>query len=179
MKKILFLLATAIICTTASAQTFTLKSNDMSGQISNKQYANFMGYTGENLSPQLSWENAPVGTQCFAITIYDKDAPSGSGFWHWVVYNIPADTKEIPAGAGDITKNLLPAGAIQGNTDMGKPGYVGAAPVPGLPHEYLVTVYALKSKLTIDKNATAAFIGFNISGIVIEKASIVAYGQKR
>jgi Raf kinase inhibitor-like YbhB/YbcL family protein len=177
MNKIFFILA--ILCTTAaSAQTFTLKSNDMGGQISNKQYANFMGFTGENQSPELSWENAPAGTQAFAVTIYDLDAPTGSGFWHWVVYNIPADVKEIKSGAGDVTKNLLPAGAIQGNTDMGKPGYVGPAPTPGPAHQYLVTVYALKNKLTLDKNATAAYIGFNLSFNTIAKASIVAYGQK-
>jgi Raf kinase inhibitor-like YbhB/YbcL family protein len=179
MKKILFLLAAAIITGTVSAQTFTLKSKDLGGQFSAKQYANFMGYTGDNQSPELSWENAPAGTQSFAVTMYDLDAPTGSGFWHWVVYNIPVSTTELKTGAGDISKHLLPAEALQGNTDMGMPGYVGPAPTPGPAHQYIFTVYALKSKLTLDKNATAAFVGFNLSGNVIAKASIVAYGQKQ
>lgn len=179
MKRISALLVVIVItCTTAWAQTFTLKSNDLSGQFILKQYLNGMGFKGENISPQLSWENAPAGTQSFAVTMYDFDAPTGSGFWHWVVYNIPADVKELETGAGDASKNLLPAGAIQGITDLGKPGYVGPAPVPGLPHLYLITVYALKSKLDLDKNATAAFIGFNLNGNLLGKASIVAYGQR-
>ena len=101
------------------AQTFTLKSNEVGGQFTNRQLANGFGYTGENISPQLSWENAPAGTQYYAITMYDKDAPTGSGFWHWVVLNIPATTHALPSNAGDVTQKLLPAGAIQSLTDMG------------------------------------------------------------
>jgi Raf kinase inhibitor-like YbhB/YbcL family protein len=130
------------------------------------------------MSPQLSWENAPAGTQSFAVTMYDKDAPTGSGFWHWVVFNIPANVTELKSGAGDISKNLIPAEAIQSNTDAGMPGYVGPCPPPGPAHQYLVTVYALKTKLQLDKNATPAFVGFNLNFNTLAQASIVFYAKQ-
>lgn len=105
------------LCTAAHAQTFTLKSTDVGGQATEKQVSNSFGCTGQNLSPQLSWENAPAGTKSFAITMYDPDAPTGSGFWHWVVFDIPATTATLPTGAGDPSKGLLPAGAVQSMTD--------------------------------------------------------------
>jgi len=178
MKKLVASLVFGIITTALSAQTFTLKSNDVGGQATQKQFANVFGCQGENVSPQLSWENPPAGTQSFAVTIYDKDAPTGSGFWHWVIFNIPADVKELKSGAGDIAKGLAPKGAIQIKTDAGTPGYIGPCPPPGAPHEYLITVFALKSKLDLDQNATAAYVGFNLSFQVIEKASIVMYGKR-
>jgi Raf kinase inhibitor-like YbhB/YbcL family protein len=160
------------------AQTFTLKSNDVGGQATQKQFANAFGCHGQNISPQLSWENAPAGTQSFAITMYDKDAPTGSGFWHWVVFNIPANVMELKSGAGDVSKNIAPAGAVQSNTDAGMPGYVGPCPPPGPIHQYLVTVYALKTKLQLDKNATPAYVGFNINANVLAQASIVFYAKQ-
>ena len=99
--------------------TFTLKSKELGGQLNIEQYSNVIGYTGQNRTPQLSWENAPKDTKAFALTLYDLDAPTGSGFWHWVVFNIPAHISELHADAGDPAKNLLPANAIQSNTDMG------------------------------------------------------------
>jgi len=125
---------------------------------------NGMGCTGENTSPALEWKGAPAGTKSFALTLYDPDAPTGSGWWHWVVYNIPANVTQLPAGAGDPGKNLLPEGAKQGNTDFGKPGYGGPCPPPGdKPHHYRFRVFALDTdKLDIPDGATAAFIGFNI-----------------
>ena len=110
--------------------------------------------------------------------MYDKDAPTGSGFWHWVVFNIPAGVKELPSGAGDPAKNILPAGSIQTATDFGKPGYGGPCPPPGAPHEYLITVYALKSKLNLDQSATPAIVGFNLYFNTLAKASIVMYGKQ-
>ena len=171
---LLFLLSAGALC----AQTFTHRSTDVGGQATQKQFANVFGCKGENVSPQLSWENAPAGTQSFAVTIFDKDAPTGSGFWHWVIFNIPADVKELKSGAGDLSKNLAPKGSIQVKTDAATPGYVGPCPPPGTPHEYLITVYALKSKLDLDQNATAAYVGFNLHFQVIQKASIVMYGQR-
>lgn len=162
----------------ASAQTFTLKSADIGGQATNKEFFNGFGCTGQNISPELHWENAPAGTQAFAVTIYDKDAPTGSGFWHWLIFNIPADVTELKSGAGDPSKSIAPAGAIQAVTDFGKPGYGGPCPPPGPSHEYLITVYALKSKLQVDKTATPAVIGFNIFFATLAKASIVMYGQR-
>lgn len=161
-----------------SAQTFTLKSNEIGGQATDKQFFNGFGCHGGNVSPQLSWENVPAGTQSFAVTMYDKDAPTGSGFWHWLIFNIPSNVTELKSGAGDLTKNLAPSGAIQSITDFGQAGYGGPCPPPGLIHEYLITVFALKTKLTLDKTASPAFVGFNLNANVIEKASIVMYGRQ-
>lgn len=162
----------------AFAQTFTLKSKELGGQLTNKQYAKGMGFNGENQSPQLYWENPPKDTQSFAVTVYDLDAPTGSGFWHWIVFNIPQNTYELVSGAGDPNKDLLPGGAIQSNTDAGVPGYIGAAPPEGPAHRYLITVYALSKKLELDKNATPAFVGFNMHFATLAKASLIVYGQK-
>ncbi|QNK61656.1 YbhB/YbcL family Raf kinase inhibitor-like protein [Pedobacter sp. PAMC26386] len=162
----------------AQAQTFTLKSNELGGQFTNKQYLNGMGFSGENRSPQLYWKNAPKETQSFTVTMYDLDAPTGSGFWHWVVFNIPADVHELESDAGDPAKHLAPKEAVQSNTDMGAPGYVGAAPPDGPAHRYLITVYALSNKLVLDKNATPALVGFNMHFSTLAKASLLVYGQK-
>lgn len=159
--------------------TFTLKSNELGGQLTNRQFANGMGFSGENQSPQLYWENAPKETQSFAVTMYDMDAPTGSGFWHWVVFNIPADVHELQSGAGEPANELIPEGAVQSNTDMGSPGYAGAAPPDGPAHRYLITVYALGSKLELGQNATPAFVGFNIHFATLAKASLLVYGQKQ
>jgi Raf kinase inhibitor-like YbhB/YbcL family protein len=168
----------AVLPLGASAQTFTLKSSELGGQATQHQFFNGFGCHGDNVSPELSWENAPAGTQSFAVTMYDKDAPTGSGFWHWVVFNIPASATELKSGAGDAAKGLLPAGAIQSMTDFGKAGYGGPCPPPGSPHEYLITVYALKSKLTLDQSASPAFVGFMLNSNLLAKASIVMYGQQ-
>lgn len=163
----------------ALVQSFTVKSNELGGQLTNKQYANGMGFSGGNQSPELYWENAPKGTNSFAVTMYDLDAPTGSGFWHWVVYNIPAGVNELKSGAGDPVKNLLPENAVQSKTDIGVPGYVGAAPPEGPAHRYLITVHALSKKLELDNNATPALVGFNIHFATLAKASLLVYGQKQ
>lgn len=141
---------------------------------------NGFGCTGQNLSPQLSWQNVPAGTKSFAVTMYDKDAPTGSGFWHWVVFDLPASATELKQGAGDPAKKLLPAGAIQSITDFGKAGYGGPCPPEGdKPHQYLITVYALKTdKLGLDANASPALVGFYLNGQMLGKASVVAYYQR-
>ncbi len=180
MRKSVFFLLLAILAGRAvSAQTFTLKSNNLGGQATNREYGSSFGCHGENVSPELHWENAPAGTQAFAVTMYDKDAPTGSGFWHWMVYNIPANVTELKPDAGNVSRDLTPAGAIQSNTDAGLPGYLGPCPQPGLIHEYIFTVYALKSTLTLDKNAGAPLVGFYLNGNAIEKASIVMYAQNK
>ncbi|UOQ69632.1 YbhB/YbcL family Raf kinase inhibitor-like protein [Hymenobacter volaticus] len=163
----------------APTPTFTLKSTELGGQLTAQHYANGMGFTGDNQSPQLYWEHAPAETQSFAVTIYDLDAPTGSGFWHWVVFNLPPTTHALVAGAGDPSKNLLPAEAVQSNTDAGAPGYVGAAPNDGPAHRYLITVYALRHKLELDRNATPAYVGFNLHFATLAKASLLVYGQKQ
>ncbi|MES2629883.1 MAG: YbhB/YbcL family Raf kinase inhibitor-like protein [Bacteroidota bacterium] len=175
----LFLSAAALLATTAlSAQTFTLKSNDIGGQATQKQFANTFGCTGENISPELHWEHAPAEAKYFAVTMYDKDAPTGSGLWHWTVFNIPASVKELKTGTGDLSKNLTPAGAVQGITDLGHAGYGGPCPNPGPAHQYIITVYALKDKLPLDEKASSAIVGFYLNTTSIARASIVMYGQR-
>lgn len=157
--------------------TFTLTSADVGGQATMKQVFNGFGCTGENLSPQLSWSNAPEGTKSFAITMYDPDAPTGSGWWHWVVFDIPAGTTVLPTGAGTPGQAGMPAGAVQCKTDFGVPGYGGPCPPPGHgQHRYIITVYALKTdKLGLDANSTPATVGFNLNSQMLTKASILFY----
>jgi Raf kinase inhibitor-like YbhB/YbcL family protein len=161
----------------ASPATFTLTSADLraGSPVANQQVYSGMGCAGENLSPQLSWQNAPARTKSFAVTMYDPDAPTGSGFWHWVVYNIPAGVTSLPTGAGDAGRRLLPPGATLGNTDFGAPGYGGPCPPAGSrAHRYVVTVYALDDSLAIPANATAAYVGYNIHAHALGKATLVA-----
>ncbi|UTA66140.1 YbhB/YbcL family Raf kinase inhibitor-like protein [Emticicia sp. 21SJ11W-3] len=179
MKKTgVYLLFVMLLGNVALAQNFTLKSNDLGGQATIKEFYNSFGCSGQNISPQLSWTGIPKGTQSFAVTMYDKDAPTGSGFWHWVIFNIPANVTELKAGAGDINKFIAPKEAIQSITDYGTNGYGGPCPPPGAPHQYLITVYALKTKLDLDKNASPAIVGFNLHANALAIASIVMYGQR-
>jgi Raf kinase inhibitor-like YbhB/YbcL family protein len=163
------------------AQTFTLSSSSVGGQATMNEVFDGFGCTGANISPQLSWTNPPEGTKGYAITIYDKDAPTGSGWWHWLVFDLPATTLSLPAGAGDPAKNMMPAGAIQSRTDFGAPGYGGPCPPPGHgPHQYVVTVYALKTdKLGLDANASPAVVGYTLNGNTLAKASIVFYYERK
>jgi len=164
-----------------AASEFTLQSPQIKagGEIGSEQVFNAFGCTGKNISPALSWSHAPAGTQSFALLAYDPDAPTGSGWWHWVVYNIPANTTSLVAGAGDAKKNLLPAGAVQGRTDFGTVGYGGPCPPPGKPHHYYFRLYALKvPKLDLPMDATAAFVGFNVNANAIGKAQLLGlYGR--
>lgn len=181
MKKTVFLwIAAVLLIAQAQAQTFTLKSKNMGGQATNRQVFNGFGCTGENLSPQLYWENAPAETKSFAINMYDPDAPTGSGWWHWVLFDLPASTTELKEGAGDPSKGLLPAGTIQSINDMGQFGFGGPCPPVGDKyHQYIVTIYALKTdKLGLDKTANPALVGFSINHNVIAKSSIVFYYKR-
>lgn len=139
-----------------------------------------MDCTGNNLSPALQWQGAPTATKSYAVTVYDPDAPTGSGWWHWVVYNIPGNVTRLAAGAGDPARNILPSGASQGNTDFGAPGYGGPCPPKGdKPHHYIFTVYALNTdRLDLPAGATAAYVGFNIHAHQLAKATLTAlYGR--
>ena len=140
------------------------------------------GCEGKNVSPALKWSGAPSGTKSYAVTVYDPDAPTGSGWWHWVVYNIPASATELPEGAGGADGKGLPAGTAQGRTDFGAPGFGGACPPPGdKPHRYIFTVYALKTdKIDVPADATAALVGFMINANKLGKASFEAkYGRSK
>lgn len=135
---------------------------------------NGMGYEGDNISPQLAWDDVPAGTKSFVVTCYDPDAPTGSGWWHWLVVNLPADTRELPQGAGSGLAPL-PETAIQTRTDFGTGGYGGAAPPKGRTHRYIFTVHAIDvEKLDVDENASGAMVGFNINFHSLGSASITA-----
>jgi Raf kinase inhibitor-like YbhB/YbcL family protein len=139
---------------------------------------NGMGCSGQNISPALEWANAPAGTKSFAVTMYDPDAPTGSGWWHWVMYNIPADATGLVAGAGNGRN--APRGSAQGPTDFGTKGYGGPCPPQGdKPHHYHITVFALKTdKLAVPGNATSAYIGFNLNANKLATARVTGlYGR--
>ena len=161
---------------------FVLKSGSFAdGDMLPKAFVHSaMGAGGDNLSPDLSWSGAPEGTQSFALTLYDPDAPTGSGWWHWVVYDIPATVTSLPRGAGAAGGAILPAGAKMGHTDFGTADYGGAAPPPGHgPHRYIFTLYALNTpKLDVPAGCTAAYIGFNIHFAQLGEARLTALYQR-
>jgi Raf kinase inhibitor-like YbhB/YbcL family protein len=132
------------------------------------------GCAGGNKSPHLKWSGAPAGTQSFVVTLYDPDAPTGSGFWHWLVVNVPADVTELAEGAGSRGGNL-PTGALQTRTDFGVPGYGGPCPPSGdHPHRYLFTVFALKTeRLDVNAESSGAVVGFNLHFNTLAKAAIM------
>jgi Raf kinase inhibitor-like YbhB/YbcL family protein len=179
MKKMFLAVGLALfLCVNiAGAEDFTLKSDQIGGQLTNDQVYSGFGCTGKNISPQLKWMNAPKNTKSFAITVYDPDAPTGSGWWHWVIFNIPADTSGLVTDAGNPQKNLAPKGSVQSMTDYGKPGFGGACPPQGdKPHRYIFTIFALDvPKLDLDEKANAALVGFMLNGHAIEKASLISY----
>jgi Raf kinase inhibitor-like YbhB/YbcL family protein len=169
----------AVMHVSAQAQApLKLTSGDLKGTFQQSQIFNGFGCTGGNVSPQLSWSGAPAGTKSFAITMYDPDAPTGSGWWHWIVVNIPAATTKLEAGASG---KIMPAGAQEMRTDFGKPGYGGPCPPPGAPHRYVFTIYALKvEKLDLDAQSTGAMAGFMINQNRLAKASFTAtYGRSK
>ena len=168
----------------ASAAGFALSSPTIKpgSTLTDAQVFNGFGCTGKNVSPALKWSGAPKDTKSFALTVYDPDAPTGSGWWQWVIYNIPASASEIPEGAGTADGKGLPAGSQQGRTDFGAPGFGGACPPPGdKPHRYIFTVYALKTdKLDIPPDGTAALVGYMINANKLASATFTAkYGRKK
>lgn len=180
MSKVLLPFAAAMLLAgAAQAQSFTLTSTDIAeGQkMSARQVFKGFGCDGGNQSPQLAWSNPPAGTKSFVVTAYDPDAPTGSGWWHWVVFNLPAATTKLDTGAG--SGGTLPRGAIQSRTDYGVPGFGGACPPPGAPHHYIFKVTALKvEKLDLDANASAALVGFMTNANSLGSATLTAiYGR--
>lgn len=163
-----------------SQGSFTLTSETLGGNATQTEEFNGFGCSGENQSPDLNWANAPEGTKSFAITMYDPDAPTGSGWWHWVVFDIPASTTALPADAGDLASKLMPEAAIQSITNYGAAGYGGPCPPEGHGiHQYVITVHALKTdKLGLDANTNPAIVGYYIWNNTLAKASIVAYYQR-
>ncbi|MGG1944862.1 YbhB/YbcL family Raf kinase inhibitor-like protein [Trinickia sp. NRRL B-1857] len=145
----------------ARADGFSIDSVQLTnGSFDNAQVSDQFGCHGRNTSPSIRWSGAPSGTQSYLLTIRDEDAPTGSGFWHWVVADIPASVHAIASGAGSET-SPLPAGALAIKNDLGNAGYLGPCPPQGETHRYVVAVTALKvAKLPLDANATPAVVGF-------------------
>ena len=132
------------------------------------------GCSGGNRSPHLRWSGAPEGTRSFAVTCFDPDAPTGSGFWHWVVVNLPPSTTELPLDAGNPASGGLPAGALQVRTDFGKPGYGGPCPPEGDSHRYFFTVFAVGvAALPVTADTSAAVVGFQLHFNTLDKAQLM------
>ncbi len=162
---------------TVFAGGLTLKSMELAGQLTDDQVFSGFGCAGKNISPELHWKDAPKNTKSFAVTVYDPDAPTGSGWWHWVIFDIPAASNQLLADAGNVKKSIAPKGVIQSITDFGGFGFGGACPPKGdAPHQYIFTVHALDvESLGLDKNASAAKVGYYLSNHTLAKASLVSY----
>ncbi|GGS73113.1 UPF0098 protein [Planobispora rosea] len=154
----------------------TVESDDIrdGGTLSETHVFNDWGMSGQNLSPHLRWSGAPEGTRSYAVTCFDPDAPTGSGWWHWLLYDIPADVTELPRGAGSADTDF----GVHGRTDYSTNEYGGAAPPPGAPHRYIFAVHALGvEKLGLDADAPPAVVGFNITANTLARGYVIAeYG---
>lgn len=184
MKRIFLTMVLAAVSVSTYASGFKLSSPEIKANSSIPKSFEFNGFgcSGLNRSPALKWSGAPKDTKSFAVTVYDPDAPTGSGWWHWMVVNIPADARELAAGAGDAHGTLLPGGSVQVGIDYGFAAWGGMCPPKGdKPHRYIFTVYALKTdKLEVPDGATAALTGFMIHANTIGKASFTAkYGRAK
>ncbi len=141
------------------------------------QVFNGFGCSGKNISPDLKWSGAPKETKAFAITMFDPDAPTGSGWWHWTLFNLPSTTTSLPAGVS-AEKGNVPTGALEARTDFGKAGYGGPCPPPGKPHRYIIKVFALKDVMPIDKDAPGAMVGFYANQLKLAEGTLEAkYGR--
>jgi len=164
----------SLLCAGAvQAAEFVLSSPDLGKTFKPEQYHSEFGCSGRSARPALQWSSAPKGTKSFAVTVHDIDAPTGSGFWHWVVIDIPAQ-------ATGIASSGLPDGAKEGNTDLGKPGYFGPCPPIPRKHRYVFTVHALDvDRLDVPDGATAALTGFFIWQHELGRAKLVVTGGPR
>jgi Raf kinase inhibitor-like YbhB/YbcL family protein len=149
-----------------AVDSFTVRSSDIAdgATMGLKHAFNGMGLNGENISPHLSWDGFPATTRSFAVTCFDPDAPTGSGFWHWVLFNIPGNVTELVAGAGSGDMTGLPVGAVHARNDYGTRDFGGAAPPEGPAHRYVFAVHALGvPQLDLDAAASPALVGFNLT----------------
>ncbi len=162
---------------------FVVSSPDIApGQVIPQEFVyNSFGCTGNNESPALNWKHPPKGTQAFAVTVHDPDAPTGgAGFWHWVVINLPSTLTGLARGDGALNSTHLPPGAVQIRNDFGQASWDGPCPPVGdKPHHYNFTVYALKKMLMVPADATASYVGFMINSNALASAKFTAmYGRK-
>ncbi len=162
--------------------SFELRSDDVADgrMMSDDQVYNGFGMSGRNISPSLSWSGFPEQTRSFAVTCYDPDAPTGSGFWHWVLLGIPASVTSLPAGAGSADGSRLPKGAFHVRNDYGTKDFGGAAPPAGdPPHRYVFAVHALDvENLDVNDEVTPAVAGFNLRFHTIARALLIpVYGH--
>lgn len=180
MKKLVFFALLIAISCSAFAQTFTLASTDLGGQFTHEFLSGSFGCNGLNKSPELHWVNAPTETKSFAVTMYDLDARTGSGFWHWVIINIPASNAQLKRGACNIASKIAPVGSLHLMNDTGEAGYQGPCPGEGEgAHRYLITVYALKSEKTAATPATpAALTAYLLNKGALAKASVIGYCKR-
>jgi Raf kinase inhibitor-like YbhB/YbcL family protein len=166
----------AMIVFTGTAYAFDLSSpNVIEGQTLNQaQVYKGFGCNGGNLSPALIWKDSPAGVRSYAVTVFDPDAPTGSGWWHWLVYDLPASMTSLQTGLA--VKAILPASAKQGRNDFGSRNFGGACPPAGdKPHRYVFTLYALKvENLGVPDDASAALIGFMLNSNSLGKAQLTA-----
>lgn len=179
------ILTTGLVCLTLIGGTFAARADGHSNafkltssdiregrQLDAKQVFQGFGCEGGNSSPALSWENPPEGTKSFALTVYDPDAPTGSGWWHWFAFNIPAEAASLPAGT--TAEKGLPEGTVELRNDYGAIGFGGACPPPGEVHRYQFTLHALATKLDLDGSVSAALAGFMVNANSIASSTITA-----
>ncbi|ACA16193.1 PEBP family protein [Methylobacterium sp. 4-46] len=173
-----FILSLCILFSnSAMAESFKLTSSDISDGTFMSAAQEFQGFgcTGGNRSPHLSWSGAPAKTEAFAVFAYDPDAPTGSGWWHWQLVNIPKEVTSLAAGIGETGKGLTPAGSISVTNDYGIAGFGGACPPRGHGvHRYQFTVYALSKKLDLPAGASGALTGYMVRAHALGSSTIEA-----
>lgn len=161
-------LMTAAISAPAMADGFILTSPDIAEgrQLSSDFVFQGFGCEGSNMAPTLEWTGAPEGTKSFAVTVFDPDAPTGSGWWHWFAFNIPSDVTSLPGG-GEVN-------GVELTNDYGAEGFGGACPPPGEVHRYQFTVHALGTMLEIDNSVSNALAGFMVNANSLASSTITA-----
>ena len=173
-----------VSCSVSQAHSSLLKINSLdiapNAMIENKNVFKGFGCAGANISPQISWSNIPLGAKSFALTVYDPDAPTGSGWWHYLAINIPVSYNNLPAGFAAENKFEIKDGIKQIRNDFGVHNFGGPCPPQGdKAHRYIFTIYALKvDKLEVPESATAAFAGFMINQNVVAKASFTGFYKR-
>lgn len=168
---------TVFVSASAMADSFQLTSTEIAQGKTMGKAQEFQGFgcSGGNASPQLSWSGAPKDTEAFAVFAYDPDAPTGSGWWHWQIINIPKNVTSLASNAGDASKDLTPAGSMSLRNDYGASGFGGACPPKGHGvHRYQFTVFALSKKLDLPKDASAALTGYMVRAHSLASSTIEA-----